>query len=56
MIIVVWKKKYKQDALRFIPDKNPDGDHTLFLNVKSKWDIIQQAYCILGDTNEDGHH
>ena len=50
------KQKYKQDALNFHTDRNPYGDHILFLKAKSKWDRIQQAYCILGDTNEDGHN
>ena len=40
----------------FNPDKNPDGDHILFLNAKSKQDRIKQDYCILGNTNEDGYN
>ena len=49
-------KKYKKDALSFHPDKNPDSDHILSLDAKSKWDRIHQAYFTLGDTNEYGHH
>ena len=50
------KQKYKKDALRFHPHKNLDGDHILFFNAKYELDIIQQAYDILGDTNEEGRH
>eukprot|EP00957_Ditylum_brightwellii_P202185 15329004-Ditylum_brightwellii.AAC.1 len=50
------KQKYRQDVLQFHPDKNPNGNYILFMNVKAKRYNIQKAYTVLGEVKEDGLH